>query len=42
VLDAEGVIDRLGADHVHGNIFRAVDAALAEQDRLAAGQLPPA
>jgi sulfate permease, SulP family len=31
VLEAEGVIDRVGADHVHGNIFRAVDAALSEQ-----------
>jgi len=31
VLEAEGVIDRVGADHVHGNIFRAVDAALAER-----------
>jgi sulfate permease, SulP family len=31
VLAAEGVIDSVGADHVHGNIFRAVDAALAER-----------
>jgi SulP family sulfate permease len=31
VLEAEGVINSVGADHVHGNIFRAVDAALAER-----------
>jgi sulfate permease, SulP family len=35
VLDAEGVIERLGSDHVHGNIFRAVDTALAEQTTAA-------
>jgi sulfate permease, SulP family len=29
VLEADGVIGRIGADHVHGNIARAVDAQLA-------------
>jgi sulfate permease, SulP family len=29
VLDADGVIDRIGADHVHGNVHRAVEAQLA-------------
>ena len=31
VLEAQGVIDSVGADHVHGNIFRAVETALAER-----------
>jgi len=30
VLQADGVVDRIGADHVHGNVHRAVDAQLAE------------
>ena len=29
VLEADGVIDALGADHVHGNVHRAVEAELA-------------
>ncbi len=29
VLERDGVIDRIGADHVHGNIHRAVEAQLA-------------
>ena len=29
VLDADGIIDRIGADHVHGNVHRAVEAQLA-------------
>ncbi len=29
VLEADGVIDRIGADHIHGNIDRAVEAQLA-------------
>jgi sulfate permease, SulP family len=29
VLDADGVIDLIGADHVHGNVHRAVEAQLA-------------
>jgi sulfate permease, SulP family len=30
VLRADGLVDRLGADHIHGNIHRAVEAQLAE------------
>jgi sulfate permease, SulP family len=29
VLRADGVIDRVGADHIHGNVHRAVEAQLA-------------
>jgi sulfate permease, SulP family len=29
-LDAEGVLDRIGADHVHGNVHRAVEAQLED------------
>jgi sulfate permease, SulP family len=32
VLEADGVIDRIGADHIHGNVHRAVEAQLAELD----------
>ena len=32
VLEADGVIDRIGADHIHGNVHRAVEAQLAEAD----------
>lgn len=35
-LELDGVLDRLGADHVHGNIARAVQAELRE------GARPPA
>ena len=35
VLQRDGVIDRIGADHVHGNIHRAVEAQLAYDDLLA-------
>ena len=28
VLQSEGVLDRIGADHVHGNVHRAVEAQL--------------
>jgi high affinity sulfate transporter 1 len=35
VLRRDGVIDRIGADHVHGNIHRAVEAQLAADDLLA-------
>ena len=31
VLEAEGIIDRIGADHVHGNVHRAVEAQLDER-----------
>ena len=33
VLEADGIIDRIGADHVHGNVHRAVEAQLAAADR---------
>ncbi|TQK18831.1 high affinity sulfate transporter 1 [Microbacterium sp. SLBN-154] len=29
-LDAEGVLDRIGTDHIHGNVHRAVQAQLAQ------------
>ncbi|HUE25337.1 MAG TPA: sulfate permease, partial [Solirubrobacteraceae bacterium] len=29
VLDAEGVVDQIGADHVHGEVYEAVQAQLA-------------
>jgi hypothetical protein len=28
VLRADGLVDRLGADHIHGNVHRAVEAHL--------------
>jgi sulfate permease, SulP family len=33
VLEADGIIDRIGADHIHGNVYRAVEAQLAEAAR---------
>src|SRR5205814_7718792 len=30
VLRSEGFLDRIGADHVHGNVHRAVEAQLAD------------
>ena len=30
VLQADGIIDRIGADHIHGNVHLAVEAQLAE------------
>jgi high affinity sulfate transporter 1 len=30
VLTTDGVVDRLGEDHLHGQVYEAVDAALAE------------
>ncbi len=32
-LDRDGVIERIGADRIHGNIYRAVQAELASADR---------
>jgi SulP family sulfate permease len=26
VLEAQGILDRIGADHLHGNVHRAVEA----------------
>jgi hypothetical protein len=31
VLQRDGVIERIGADHVHGNIHRAVEAQRAAE-----------
>jgi len=31
VLESEGIIDRIGADHVHGNVHRAVEAQLDDR-----------
>jgi len=33
VLEADGVIDRIGADHLHGNVHRAVEAQLGDAER---------
>jgi SulP family sulfate permease len=33
VLEADGIIDRIGADHIHGNVHLAVEAQLADADR---------
>jgi SulP family sulfate permease len=33
VLQADGVVDRIGADHIHGSVHRAVEAQLADVDR---------
>jgi SulP family sulfate permease len=30
VLEADGVMDRFGTDHVHGNVHRAIEAQLAQ------------
>jgi sulfate permease, SulP family len=32
VLERDGVIDQIGADHLHGNIHRAVEAQLGEDE----------
>jgi len=32
VLSTDGVIDRIGVDHVHGNVHRAVEAQLASKE----------
>ena len=37
-LELDGVLDRLGADHVHGNVARAVQAELG---RTRADHRPP-
>jgi SulP family sulfate permease len=33
VLEADGIIDRIGADHLHGNVHRAVEAQLGDAER---------
>ena len=30
VLEADGIVDRIGPDHVHGNVHLAVEAQLAD------------
>ena len=30
VLKAEGILDRIGTDHIHGNVHRAVEAQLSQ------------
>ena len=32
VLTADGLIDRIGPDHIHGNVHRAVEAAKRAAD----------
>ena len=29
VLEADGIVELIGADHIHGNVHRAVEAQLA-------------
>jgi SulP family sulfate permease len=36
VLEADGILGLIGADHIHGNVQRAVRAQLADDDRLRA------
>jgi SulP family sulfate permease len=33
VLQADGVVERIGGDHIHGNVHRAVEAELADGHR---------
>jgi anti-anti-sigma factor len=33
ILEVDGVIERIGAGHVHGNVYRAVEAQLADAKR---------
>jgi sulfate permease, SulP family len=33
VLEADGIIGLVGPDHIHGNVYRAVQAQLADNDR---------
>ena len=37
MLQSEGVLDRIGADHLHGNVHRAVEAQLAETSERSGG-----
>ena len=32
ILDADGVVERIGADHIHGNVATALEAQLAQDD----------
>ena len=42
VLEADGLIDRIGRDRIHGNVHRAVEAAQAARarERADAAQTP--
>jgi hypothetical protein len=33
VLQADGIVERIGADHIHGNVNRAIEAQLAGHGR---------
>ncbi len=35
VLEADGLIDRIGRDRIHGNVHRAVEAAQAARNPIA-------
>ena len=37
VLEADGFLERLGADHIHGNVHRAVEAQLAARGATGSG-----
>jgi hypothetical protein len=32
LLSRDGVIDRIGKDRIHGNVFRAVEAQISAQE----------
>jgi sulfate permease, SulP family len=34
VLQADGLVQRIGADHIHGNVNRAIEAQLADRDDI--------
>jgi high affinity sulfate transporter 1 len=40
VLEADGIIDRIGADHVHGNVHRAVEEQLRARSARRSGPGP--
>ena len=40
VLEADGIVDLIGARRIHGNVFRAVDAQRAD-DRAAGREVLP-
>jgi len=33
VLEADGIVERIGTDHIHGNVHFGVEAQLADADR---------
>jgi len=33
VLHADGILERIAADHIHGNVNRAIEAQLADDDQ---------